>query len=115
MFTLRAGARGDVFFFSNRRRHTISYGDWSSDVCSSDLFDCLAQLLIDLKPRKAVELRQGSSQLPFRSEERRVGKECRSRGWPHHTKKNTASRGVTAELETAKNVEGDATAKRDRS
>src|SRR5271168_5465123 len=25
------------FFFSSRRRHTISYGDWSSDVCSSDL------------------------------------------------------------------------------
>src|SRR6266705_4819945 len=26
-------------FFSSRRRHTRSYGDWSSDVCSSDL-DC---------------------------------------------------------------------------
>src|SRR5207248_9736098 len=26
-----------VFFFSSRRRHTRSYGDWSSDVCSSDL------------------------------------------------------------------------------
>src|SRR5438094_997233 len=25
------------FFFSSRRRHTMSYGDWSSDVCSSDL------------------------------------------------------------------------------
>src|SRR6266705_1296394 len=25
------------FFFSSRRRHTSSYGDWSSDVCSSDL------------------------------------------------------------------------------
>src|SRR6266516_21587 len=25
------------FFFSRRRRHTRSYGDWSSDVCSSDL------------------------------------------------------------------------------
>src|SRR5699024_3916592 len=27
-----------VFFFSSRRRHTISKRDWSSDVCSSDLF-----------------------------------------------------------------------------
>src|SRR5207248_6434149 len=27
----------DFFFFSSRRRHTRSYGDWSSDVCSSDL------------------------------------------------------------------------------
>src|SRR5437867_8383875 len=26
-----------TFFFSSRRRHTRSYGDWSSDVCSSDL------------------------------------------------------------------------------
>src|SRR5207248_5157917 len=25
--------------FSSRRRHTRSYGDWSSDVCSSDLVD----------------------------------------------------------------------------
>src|SRR5207248_8319884 len=25
------------FFFSSRRRHTRSYGDWSSDVYSSDL------------------------------------------------------------------------------
>src|SRR5699024_11337352 len=27
-----------VFFFSSRRRHTRSKRDWSSDVCSSDLF-----------------------------------------------------------------------------
>src|SRR5207248_3102636 len=27
----------DAYFFSSGRRHTISYGDWSSDVCSSDL------------------------------------------------------------------------------
>src|SRR5256885_5350202 len=35
----RAGERGvvAVFFFSSRRRHTRLQGDWSSDVCSSDL------------------------------------------------------------------------------
>src|SRR5437762_8845311 len=27
------------FFFSSRRRHTRYIGDWSSDVCSSDLRD----------------------------------------------------------------------------
>src|SRR5437762_6673448 len=27
------------FFFSSRRRHTRYIGDWSSDVCSSDLHD----------------------------------------------------------------------------
>src|SRR5437867_5912447 len=33
----RRGASRETFFFSCRRRHTRSYGDWSSDVCSSDL------------------------------------------------------------------------------
>src|SRR6266566_3667304 len=28
---------GNFFFFSSRRRHTRLQGDWSSDVCSSDL------------------------------------------------------------------------------
>src|SRR5439155_9468183 len=28
-----------LFFFSSRRRHTRWPRDWSSDVCSSDLFD----------------------------------------------------------------------------
>src|SRR5256885_8698294 len=27
------------FFFSSRRRHTRLQGDWSSDVCSSDLWN----------------------------------------------------------------------------
>src|SRR5256885_131574 len=27
----------NIFFFSSRRRHTRLQGDWSSDVCSSDL------------------------------------------------------------------------------
>src|SRR6266705_3986769 len=31
------------FFFSSRRRHTRSYGDWSSDVCSSDLRQAFAR------------------------------------------------------------------------
>src|SRR5437867_641916 len=29
--------RSRCFFLSSRSRHTSSYGDWSSDVCSSDL------------------------------------------------------------------------------
>src|SRR5256885_12065638 len=34
-----AGTRHTLvfFFFSSRRRHTRLQGDWSSDVCSSDL------------------------------------------------------------------------------
>src|SRR5256885_10954990 len=35
-----------IFFFSSRRRHTRLQGDWSSDVCSSDL----TRMLNLLKP-----------------------------------------------------------------
>src|SRR2546426_7237497 len=34
------------FFFSSRRRHTRLQGDWSSDVCSSDLEDLLTQRMV---------------------------------------------------------------------
>src|SRR2546426_6660995 len=33
------------FFFSSRRRHTRLQGDWSSDVCSSDLIDLVVDAL----------------------------------------------------------------------
>src|SRR5574340_1696432 len=36
---------GVCFFFSSRRRHTISFGDWSSDVCSSDLIEVQFDLI----------------------------------------------------------------------
>src|SRR5438094_2426202 len=40
-YTVPAGTTGDqtntAIVFSSRSRHTTSYGDWSSDVCSSDL------------------------------------------------------------------------------
>src|SRR5690349_21143898 len=32
------GGTEGIFFFSSRRRHTRSLRDWSSDVCSSDLY-----------------------------------------------------------------------------
>src|SRR5438876_8991289 len=34
------------FFFSSRRRHTRWTGDWSSDVCSSDLTPRIANRLL---------------------------------------------------------------------
>src|SRR5438046_9068499 len=36
-----------IFFFSSRRRHTILVSDWSSDVCSSDLFRYGGRMLLD--------------------------------------------------------------------
>src|SRR5258706_12079074 len=38
------------FFFSSRRRHTRLVSDWSSDVCSSDLFCDLVTNCNDIKP-----------------------------------------------------------------
>src|SRR5437879_9904260 len=35
------------FFFSSRRRHTRYIGDWSSDVCSSDLY--ISRISVDGK------------------------------------------------------------------
>src|SRR5205807_4807893 len=40
----RGAFRGATFFFSSRRRHTRLQGDWSSDVCSSDLVGLLVLL-----------------------------------------------------------------------
>src|SRR5438094_1758215 len=84
------------FFFSSRRRHTRSYGDWSSDVCSSDLdFEVAADIWsvtsFNELHRDGVEVERAHmlapEQKPKRSEERRVGKECKSRWWPDHEKK----------------------------
>src|SRR3712207_7469930 len=97
------------FFFSSRRRHTRYWRDWSSDVCSSDLDPYVgAQLaLAEAYRNVAVSgatpvavtdcLNFGSPEDPAvmwqfaeavrglaRSEERRVGKECRSRWSPYH-------------------------------
>src|SRR5256885_7943334 len=36
------------FFFSSRRRHTRLQGDWSSDVCSSDLQHSTRQQIVAL-------------------------------------------------------------------
>src|SRR5437867_10100012 len=41
------------FFFSSRRRHTSSYGDWSSDVCSSELgYKLLARHVLEQEPAR---------------------------------------------------------------
>src|SRR5437762_10303590 len=94
---------GFFFFFSSRRRHTRYIGDWSSDVCSSDLHRLAARQVVlaehlpeaagrpwaarqraTIVDHEAVDapVRLASHGIladdEVRSEERRVGKECRS-------------------------------------
>src|SRR5256885_3314002 len=47
------------FFFSSRRRHTRLQGDWSSDVCSSDLFAAYAFWQLKIYGHKSVKLING--------------------------------------------------------
>src|SRR5207249_7403752 len=82
----RGSSVDTCFFFSSRRRHTRSKRDWSSDVCSSDLGlrdlgVFTRELVRDLiqKVRGVAELEQELHPCEVRSEERRVGKECRGR------------------------------------
>src|SRR5438034_8884978 len=93
-----------MFFVSSRRRHTRSLCDWSSDVCSSDLVGpslkveamppespFFQHLLGSISSRERCE-RMKDGQSPVRSEERRVGKECKS-GWsPRQEKKKVIER-----------------------
>src|SRR5205807_6886191 len=74
-------------FFSSRRRHTRLQGDWSSDVCSSDLFPLVLGTdgagIVAAVGAKVQGFIVGEQVYSYsRSEERRVGKECRSRWSP---------------------------------
>src|SRR5258707_11360778 len=110
--TLSSGGVGrdsGSFFFSSRRRHTRYWRDWSSDVCSSDLElgeargpggHRLAVQFVNVRnldihtgiARRGMHVRLpgvlhnegGGLPAEMRSEERRVGKECRSRWSPYH-------------------------------
>src|SRR5437879_13607493 len=95
-----------VFFFSSRRRHTRYIGDWSSDVCSSDLLSYkpvhkdLNKLLEDHRSMtmkhisKASAIDEQAYNDAARSEERRGGKESRCRRSPSsgQTEKRRAER-----------------------
>src|SRR5438445_12573221 len=76
-----------LFVFSSRRRHTRYWRDWSSDVCSSDL---AATAFAPAVAAPASFSAAWLLRLSERSEERRVGKECRSRWSPYKSKKKIA-------------------------
>src|SRR5206468_7644461 len=90
------------FFFSSRRRHTRSDRDWSSDgvlfrsagICAAAGSACTSGAVEPSHVLTAMGLSKeralGALRLSLgvtstdRSEERRVGKECRSRWSPEH-------------------------------
>src|SRR5256885_11288892 len=98
-----------LLFFSSRRRHTRLQGDWSSDVCSSDLVAKNAaaesdqprernaraslyvagiaitdRIAIRIRPRRYGSDAAARCSAIGRSGERRVGEEGRYRWAPHH-------------------------------
>src|SRR5205807_3108202 len=99
------------FFFSSRRRHTRLQGDWSSDVCSSDLIEIRAArgrggrgVVVFLGGRRHQQnairvdpefVRHDLADLrvhALRSEERRVGKEYMNRPFVAHIKRKDKNR-----------------------
>src|SRR5437016_14595155 len=104
------------FFFSSRRRHTRLVSDWSSDVCSSDLgaparaaggcCECDRRCRSARRGGPSAGSAGGTrglrscGELPARrqrpgggrSEERRVGTECRCRGRPHQESSKRSER-----------------------
>ena len=77
------------FFFKQKTAYEIVDCDWSSDVCSSDLASWneptdTASLTADHVIHRFGSDTPIAGLLHTRSEERRVGKECRSRWSPYH-------------------------------
>src|SRR6266853_1121304 len=72
------------FFFSSRRRHTRFDCDWSSD-CALPIYRALGRGARYRRRRGPHHREQRRApDRRGRSEERRVGKECRSRWAPYH-------------------------------
>src|SRR5216117_3775921 len=71
------------FFFKQKTAYEIRKGDWSSDVCSSDLSAAVRYIAADPcdrdhRTRRYRRADHCDANWHSRSEERRVGKECPS-------------------------------------
>ena len=78
------------FFFSSRRRHTRYISVTGVQTCALPIFEGIYEHIDELKGKQkeniinSKDLVKLSKELVTRSEERRVGKECRSRWSPYH-------------------------------
>src|SRR5437764_14955694 len=102
-----------VFFFSSIRRHTRYIGDWSSDVCSSDLIFLLQHVAARaavrglLRKLSSCDAGCGGRRLlrhiengRGRSEERRVGNERKTKRERTHVTNTSQAGDVTADRRT---------------
>src|SRR3546814_5861406 len=89
-YTSRVFVSFFFFFFKQKTAYEMRISDWSSDVCSSDLWHRVDRRLADRQRQARLGDRAdaGAGLEDDRSEERRVGKECvstcRSRWSPYH-------------------------------
>src|SRR6266487_4900233 len=100
------------FFFSSRRRHTRWTGDWSSDVCSSDLGGLLGEVdRVALGDDRAstVEHQAGDQQQREREHHHERGDHASLRvqrrlgaAWSDHATPLKASTGATARRWTSR-------------
>src|SRR5437879_12665990 len=94
-----------LFFFSSRRRHTRYIGDWSSDVCSSDLILPRSFRQVEregleldgevdvLEPDVARQADPGRREVEHGLDPGEIGRascreECRCRWWPDRVRNN---------------------------
>src|SRR5437879_12597332 len=108
-----------LFFFSSRRRHTRYIGDWSSDVCSSDLLLGPFITVVFTLKRLSLECEDHGNDCRYldrlaaeqrwpvapRSEERRVGKERRDGGGAGHDETTEQEDGQRAKSRAQESAE----------
>src|SRR2546428_622682 len=81
-WTVAEAVESSVLFL-RRRPHAVLDRDWSSDVCAADVM-WIGPMLPPPTSEPRLQFRVSEPTAPVRSEERRVGKECRSRWSPYH-------------------------------
>ena len=85
-----SGVVRNVFFFSSRRRHTRSGRVTGVQTCALPISNSQLINFCFFSQRKLIQFGvinkfiRRIHKYPVRSEERRVGKECRSRWSPYH-------------------------------
>ena len=84
MKLIRKGAEGDIFFTTWNSQEAILKSRKKKDYRNSSLDYRLRKQRTIRESQIMSEVKEFGIRTPLRSEERRVGKECRSRWSPYH-------------------------------